>query len=52
MEPDPGRQGIPDFCSAPAVWRGRFRTRRGKRGYVVASCEGHVNDELVGLKRV
>jgi hypothetical protein len=50
-DPGPGRQGIPDFCKEPVVWRGQYRTPRGK-WFVVESCEGHVDDELVGLRRI
>jgi hypothetical protein len=45
---EPGRQGMPTHCPEPAVWRGRTQTRRGK-WYVVDSCDGHVDDELVGV---
>jgi hypothetical protein len=43
------RQGMPDFCPEPVEWRGRYRNRRG--WHVVDSCDGHVDDKLVGVKR-
>jgi hypothetical protein len=43
--------GRPMSCPEPVEWRGRYRTRRGK-WFVVDSCEGDVDDELVGMRRV
>jgi hypothetical protein len=47
-----GREGMPTHCAQPAAWRGRTQTRRGQKWLVVDSCDGHVDDELVGVKRV
>ena len=43
--------GRPKHCPEPVEWRGRYRTRRGK-WFVVDSCAGHVDAELVGTKRI
>ena len=51
----PDGTGHPEFCPEPAVWRGRTQIVRGiNRGkwYVVDSCNGHVDNELVGAKRL
>jgi len=50
IDPDPGRQGIPDFCPAEPVWHGRHKA--GGEWLEVDSCDGHVDGELVGVKRV
>jgi len=44
------RQGMPTHCPEPVEWRGRFKNRQG--WHVVDSCDGHVDDKLVGVKRV
>jgi hypothetical protein len=43
--------GHPTFCPEPPVWRARTPDRRGK-WHVVDSCDGDVDNELVGLRRV
>jgi hypothetical protein len=37
-------------CPEPVEWRGRFKNRQG--WHVVDSCDGHVDDKLVGVKRL
>jgi hypothetical protein len=46
--PDPGRQGIPDFCLAQPVWRGRHKA--GSKWLEVDSCDGHA-EGLSGVTR-
>ena len=43
--------GRPTSCPEPVEWRGRYRTRRGK-WFVVDSCAGHLDDQLVEVKRL
>ena len=42
--------GRPTSCPEHVGWRGRYRNRQG--WHVVDSCDGHVDDKLVGMKRV
>jgi hypothetical protein len=46
---DSDRIGYPMACSAPVVWRGRWRTPY--RTYVVESCERH-RGGLTHLERI
>jgi len=45
------RQGMSPLCPEPVEWRGRKRDRRGK-WHVVDSCESHVGEQLVGVRRI
>jgi hypothetical protein len=47
----PDGTGHPTFCPEPPVLRARTQIDRGK-WYVVDSCNGHVDNELVGAKRL
>ena len=38
------------LCPEPVGWRVRFKNRQG--WHVVDSCDGHVDDELVGVMRI
>ena len=47
----PDGTGHPTHCPEPPVWRARTQDRR-RKWHVVWSCDGHVDDELVGTRRV
>lgn len=40
----------PTFCPEPVEWRSRFKNGQG--WHAVDSCDGHVDDELVGVRRM
>ena len=44
------RDDRPTNCPEPVAWRGRYRTRRGE-WFVVDSCDWHVDDKLIEMKR-